>query len=49
MTFSLPPAGGVTWICGSTPVGGQITPFDWASLSLNGSLLLPTVGVSVPE
>src|SRR5262249_22163365 len=33
---------------GSTPVGGQMTPFDSASLSLNGSLLLPTVGMSVP-
>ena len=31
MTFMAPPSGGGWCICGSTPAGGQITPFDWAS------------------
>ena len=33
MTLSRPPLGGATCISGSTPAGGQMTPFDWASLS----------------
>src|SRR3984893_8716739 len=47
-TLSRPPPGGGTCICGSTPVGGQMTPFDCASLSLRGSELFPspTVGDS---
>ena len=31
MTFIAPPSGGALRISGSTPAGGQITPFDWAS------------------
>src|SRR5262245_4017697 len=47
MTLSFPPPGGVTCMSRSTPAGGQITPFDWASLSLRGSELPPpTVGGS---
>src|SRR5262249_44082080 len=47
MTLSCPPPGGVTCISRSTPAGGHMTPFDWASLSLNGSELPPpTVGGS---
>jgi hypothetical protein len=47
MTLSRPPPGGATCISGSTPVGGQMTPFDWASLSLDGAELPPpTVGGS---
>src|SRR3954449_12431311 len=34
MTLSRPPPGGATLISGSTPAGGQITPFESASLSL---------------
>jgi hypothetical protein len=47
MTLSRPPLGGATSISESTPAGGQMTPFDWASLSLNGAELPPpTVGGS---
>jgi hypothetical protein len=47
MTLSAPPPGGLTCISRSRPAGGQITPLDCASLSLNGSLLPPpTVGAS---
>src|SRR5262245_27664653 len=47
MTLRCPPLGGVTCISRSTPAGGHMTPFDWASLSLNGSELPPpTVGGS---
>ena len=47
MTLSRPPLGGATCISGSTPAGGQMTLFDWASLSLNGAKLPPpTVGGS---
>src|SRR5262245_18643440 len=45
MTLRWPPPGGVTCMSRSIPAGGQITPFDWASLSLRGSELPPpTVG-----
>ena len=46
ITLSRPPPGGVTSIPLSNPVGGQITPLDCASLSLNGPELgpPPTVG-----
>src|SRR5436309_7656290 len=47
ITLRCPPLGGVTSISRSTPAGGHMTPFDWASLSLNGSELPPpTVGGS---
>src|SRR5262245_40192346 len=36
MTLSRPPSGGATCISRSTPAGGQMMPFDCASLSLNG-------------
>jgi hypothetical protein len=39
ITGILPPASGVgARISGSTPVGGHNTPFDFASLSPNGSV-----------
>jgi hypothetical protein len=46
MTGVLPPGGGGAAICGSTPLGGQITPLDWASCSLNvfPGLFSPSVG-----
>jgi hypothetical protein len=47
MTLSWPPPGGATCMSRSMPAGGQMTPFDWASLSLNGAELPPpTVGGS---
>ena len=47
MTLTAPPPGGRTCISRSIPAGGQITPLDCASLSLNGSLLpSPNVGAS---
>jgi hypothetical protein len=47
MTLRCPPLGGVTSMSRSIPAGGQMTPFDWASLSLKGSELPPpTVGGS---
>src|SRR5262249_62150616 len=47
MTLTRPPLGGATCISESTPAGGQMTPFDWASLSLNGAEPPPpTVGGS---
>src|SRR5450755_440466 len=46
MTFMRPPPGAGFCISGSTPEGGQITPFELASLSLRLELdpPLPTVG-----
>src|SRR5262249_54633000 len=47
MPLSRPPLGGATCISRSTPDGGQMTPFDCASLSLNGAEPPPpTVGGS---
>ena len=47
MTLRCPPPGGVTCMSRSIPAGGQMTPFDWASLSLNGAEPPPpTVGGS---
>src|SRR3979490_3004749 len=48
MTLSLPPPGGGTGMSRSIPAGGQMTPFDWASLSLSccPELPLPTGGGS---
>jgi hypothetical protein len=50
MTGVLPPGGGGAAICGSTPPGGQITPLDWASCSLNvfPGLFSPSVGALRP-
>jgi hypothetical protein len=50
MTGVLPPGGGGAAICGSTPLGGQITPLDWASCSLNvfPGLFSPSVGALRP-
>src|SRR3954471_1030657 len=44
MTFSCPPPGGATRISESTPAGGQITPFESASLSLRLVELAPPDG-----
>src|SRR5262249_51979123 len=41
MTLRRPPPGGVTSMPRSITAGGQMTPFDWASLSLKGSELPP--------
>jgi len=46
ITGVLPPPLGGTEMPGSTPAGGQITPLDWESWSLN--VRLPVVSFEAP-